>query len=218
MTPIIVRATLAGAVMMPEHPVALDALLMAAWASRNDLPPLGMRDGDSVAIPDDAIPIARSLCGRLYLASVAQYEPEEYERRFLTRRFPMAEAQALGGPSMKRAHPSQGLTKGSRIPQSMTHLRGDAMVWYALGKLDAVRQLLEPVQYVGKKRSVGLGRVVRWDVHECEPWNGFPVIDIDGRPLRSLPLDWPGLGAHRVEDRVLAPPYWERWRAEACAV
>jgi CRISPR type IV-associated protein Csf3 len=204
--------------MMPEHPVALDALLMAAWATREDLPPLDLRDGATIAIPDDAVPLARSACGRIYLASVAQFEAEEHERRWLNRRFPMAEAQMLGGASMRRVNASAGLTKGSRIPQGVVHLRGDVMIWYALGKADAVRQLLEPVQYVGKKRSVGLGRVVRWDVHECEPWDGFPVLDCEGRPLRSLPLDWPGLGAHCVEERVLTPPYWERWRAEACAV
>jgi hypothetical protein len=44
------------------------------------------------------------------------------------------------------------------------------------------------------------------------------VLSPEGRPLRALPLDWPGLGEHRVEYSVLEPPYWERWREEPCAV
>lgn len=203
--------------MLPEHPIALDALLMAAWATREDLGPLSFRDGDTVGIPKDAVPLRRSACGRIYLASVGQQETEQHERRFLNRRFPIAEAQAMGGPKMKRINVSAGTTKGYRIPMQMTHLRNDSMLWYAIGDVDRVRELVTTIGYLGKKRSVGLGRVASWTVEACEAWEGFPVL-LDGRPLRALPRDWPGLGEHRIERRVLTPPYYERWRAEECAV
>jgi CRISPR type IV-associated protein Csf3 len=216
-TPLVVRATLSGAVMLPEHPIALDALLMAAYATRENLPPMSVRDGVEVGIPKSAVPLLRSGCGRIYLASEGQYEVDEHERRFLNRRFPIAEAQALGGPKMKRINMSAGATKGYRIPMQMTHLRGDAMVWYAIGEVACVHNLVSTVGYLGKKRSVGLGRVVSWAVEPIDPWEGFPVL-LEGRPLRSLPLDWPGLGEHRIARRVLTPPYYERWRDEECAV
>ena len=91
------------------------------------------------------------------------------------------------------------------------------MTWFALGDRNGVEALLTWVHYLGKKRSVGLGKVLAWHVVDVEPWPGFPVLR-DGAPLRALPLDWPGLGEHRRDFRVLAPPYWERWREEECAV
>jgi len=190
---------------------------MAAWATRENLPPISFRDGEDRAIPKDAVPIMRSGCGRIYLASEGLYEVEAHERRFLNRRFPTAEAQSLGGPSMKRINVSAGATKGYRIPMQQLHLKNDAMVWYAMGDVAGVRDLVTLVGYLGKKRSVGLGRVASWSVEAIEPWEGFPVLQ-EGRPLRSLPLDWPGLGEHRVEARVLTPPYFERWREQECAV
>jgi len=217
MIPIAIRTTLTGAIMMPEHPVALDALLLAAYAQRENLPPMDCRDGSTIAIPKDAVPVQRSGCGRFYLSSVAQYEVEQYERKYLNKRFPLAEAQWLGDSSVKRVNLSAGKTKAYRIPQQMVHLVGDTMMWFAIGDEDKVRSLLDGVQYLGKKRSVGLGRVHTWTVEACEPWEGFPVLQ-EGRPLRSLPIDWPGLREHRIERRVLTPPYYERWRAEPCAV
>lgn len=217
MTPLVIRATLSGAVMLPSHPLALDALLMAAWATRENLPPLSFRDGEQCAIPKDAVPLMQSECGRIYLCSDSQYEVEAHEKRYVNRRFPMAEAQALGAPSVKRINPSAGATKGHRVPTTTMHLQHDEMFWYAMGDACAVRDLIALVSHLGKKRSVGIGRVRSWTVDDVEPWEGFPVLR-DGRPMRSLPLDWPGLDSYRVEQRVLTPPYWERWREQECAV
>lgn len=215
MTPVCVRATLTGAIMLPEHSIALDALLMAAWAKRENLPPVSIEAG---GIPDEVVPLQRSPCGRIFLASVGQFEPEAYERRFLNKRFPIAEAQALGSPKFRRVNLSSGLTKGYRIPLSTMHVRHDVMLWYAIGDRGRIDELLGLVGYLGKKRSVGIGRIREWMVTECEAWEGFPVLDAQGRPLRPLPLDWPHLGAHATKRCVLTPPYWERWRAEECAV
>lgn len=211
MTPFCARAHVRGAVMMPASPPMLDAMLMAAVALRDDLPPIGV--GDRAEAPD--IPIAQER--GIYLASEGQFEPEAYERRYLNRKFPMLEAQMLGGPKVRSINIKGGPAKSYRIPMWMVHLRGDVMTWFGIGEVEAARELLSFIHYVGKKRSVGLGRVDRWEVETCEPWDGFPVLR-DGRPLRPLPLDWPGLGEHRVEHRVLVPPYWERWREQECAV
>lgn len=213
MGPLVIRAHLSGALVL-HHPIALDSLLMSAYATRENLPPLDVREGGAVEIP---IPLERSKCGRIYLSSEGQSVSEEHERRFLNRRFPIAEAQAMGDAKFRRVNPSAGSTKGYRIPVSMAHVESDVMVWYAMGDADPIRELLTVIGYLGKKRSVGLGRVVRWEVEAVEPWDGFPVLN-DGRPLRSLPLDWPGLREHRIERRVLSPPYYERWREQECAV
>jgi CRISPR type IV-associated protein Csf3 len=130
----------------------------------------------------------------------------------------MLEAQMLGGPKVRSINIKGGPSKSYRIPMQMAHLRRDEMLWYCVGDEASVRDLVELVSYLGKKRSVGLGRVRRWTVSPIEAWEGFPVLDRERRPLRPLPLDWPGLGEHRVEMMTLAPPYWQRWREEECAV
>ena len=67
------------------------------------------------------------------------------------------------------------------IPEQLAHKHGNTQ-----SQLIMVLALLALVGYVGKKRSVGLGPVDRWEVAPCEPWgDGFPVVDPDGKPLRT---------------------------------
>lgn len=210
MQPLVARARVSTGVMLPWHPPALDAMLMAAVATRDGLPPIWA--GEAKPLP---IPLATDR--GIYLASVAQYTAECHSRRHINRKFPVLEAQSLGSKSLRSVNISGGPAKSYRMPTSVVHPVDDTLAWYAIGDVDEVLELLTWIEYVGKKRSVGLGRVEAWSVEPVEPWEGFPVLR-NGVPLRPLPLDWPGLGEHRVDRRVLTPPYWERWREEPCAV
>lgn len=40
----------------------------------------------------------------------------------------------------------------------------------------------------------------------------------DGEPLRTLPLDWPGLIDPPTGYAVMSYPYWLRWKETLCAV
>lgn len=192
-------------------PIALDALLGFALAQRLGLqPPQG--DEEPVALD---IPLARSTCGRIYLGSHSIHEVEEYELRWRNRRFPVPEAQAMGGKKLRRINTSTGATKTKRVPREALHLHDGRLDWYAVGDEERVRDLLFDIQYVGGARGVGSGRVASWAVEDTDPWEpGFPVL-LDGIPLRSLPVGWPGVDESRcrVEQRTLEPPYWWR-RAE----
>lgn len=196
--------------MMPAGPPALDALLMAAVALRDNLPPLGFGHRAEIEIP-----VAQER--GVYLASIGQCEAEAHERRFVNKRFPVLEAQMLATPKLRRILTAGGLSKGYRIPSELVHLRDDTMTFYAVGDAEQVRDLLACIHYLGKRRGVGHGKIVRWEVEQIDAWEGFPVLR-EGRPIRPLPLDWPGLGEHRREFRVPSPPYWERWREEEMAV
>jgi CRISPR type IV-associated protein Csf3 len=116
-----------------------------------------------------------------------------------------------------------GPCKSYRIPLETRHLEEDRLTWWCVGDASAIRDLLGWITYLGKKRSVGLGKVRRWTVEPCvPPWgDGFPVVR-DGQPMRSLPPDWPGLAddverAYRVLGCVDGP-YWDKTREEICAV
>lgn len=213
MTPLVVRAVVPGHVCIPHTPVMLDALLMWAAAMRDGLPPL-LDD----AAPPIEIPLAKSECGRIFLCSEAQYQWEEHDLHWLNRRFPVAEAQAMGESKMRRLNIAAGATKSYRLPMEVGYLRDSLVEWYAVGDADAVLELLSLVTHLGKKRSVGKGEVQSWSVtRDVAPWDGFPVVR-EGRPLRALPLDWPGVRDADRARRVLSPPYWQRWREEEALV
>ena len=215
MTALEVRATLAGPICMPEHAIALDALLGAAVCVRDNVPPATTA---AELVPID-IPIERSSCGRVYLASVAQFEVERYDMRFVNKRAPIEQYQAIGSPKIKTVSITSGPNKSYRIPRETMHLVDDLIVWWCCGDADAIRALLALVYYLGKRRAVGLGKILRWDVEPVRrPWDGFPVL-CEGEPIRTLPDDYPGLSPDA--DRgiaVLEPPYWDRTREQLCAV
>lgn len=206
MTPLRVEARLLGGICLPNGPLALDALLTWVEAQRRELPPPASA-GDCTDLP---IPLAQER--GIWLASFGVCELEESERDWTNRRFPLPEAQDLGGPKLKRVMLSAGPSKSYRLPRERMHLVDDRIAWWALGEADAVRSMLAEVNYLGKRRGVGLGKVRQWTVESCGSWEGFPVLR-DGAPLRSLPLDWPGVSSDAERAyAVLRPPYWDNAR------
>lgn len=215
MTPLHVAAFLEGQIVLPSGALALDALLMAAVAIRDNLPPVTVAAAEHGSLPVLEIPVARSACGRIYLASFATPRFDDHEIRYRNRRFPVVEALNLSG--IKRVDTNAGPEKSYRIPRTASHVEGDRLDWWCVGDADGVRQLLALVQRVGRDRNVGRGRVREWIVEECEPWDGFPVVR-DGAPTRPLPIDWPGVTDGAPGLAVLSPPYWDTTRREAAMV
>ncbi len=214
MTPLEVRAHLRGALCVPDRPIMLDALLAAAVAVRDGLrPALTARD----VVPIE-IPVERSGCGRLHMASAGHCAVEETELRWVNRRYPIAEAQVMGGPKLRRINIAAQHTKSWRIPLATFHAVGDVVTWWCVGERATVIDLLALVGYIGKKRAVGMGRVERWEVEPCEAWPGFPVLR-DGLPLRPLPLDWADVRTEAEQAMSCVTfPFWRRHEEEPCWV
>lgn len=213
MIPLRITAALASPVSLPFGSLGLDSLLMWAVAMKTNLGPVGFRP-----MVDIDIPVAKSPCGRFYLASFSIASWELRERRHINRPFPVARAQEMAADDFTRIQTNLGAQKHFRIPIDVAHAAGDTIAWYALGDAEPMRELLSVVTHVGRRRGAGHGRVPSWNVEPCEPWGeGFPVAR-DGKPLRPLPLDWPGLVEPMLARVPLMPPYWEPSRAEMCAV
>lgn len=193
---------------MPAGGIMLDSLLMAAVAVRDRLPPVTVQRVDGIDIP-----VKRSACGRLYLCSEARPAFDEHEQRFQNRRHPLVESLRLS--AMNRVDIALGPERSYRIPYTASHVEGDRLEWWAVGEDDGVRALLGLVHGLGRRRAAGYGRVLSWTVEPCEAWPGFPVMR-SGRPLRPLPMDWPGVTDAAPAYRTLLPPYWDRAREEEC--
>jgi hypothetical protein len=222
MRPLRITAHLLEGVVF-TRPVMLDALLMdvAANEKRRALPPIPGAAPDPVHIP-----IARSECGRVHLCSQGFCDAEESEERYTNQRPVTMEFARLGNEKVRRRRVdiASGPDKGYRSPYALSLLRGNRIEWWCIGDPERVRVLLSRVQYVGKKRGSGKGLLdihgTPWTVEECEPWgDGFPVLDVEGHPMRPLPVDYSGLApSSRKTFCTMAPPYWDMTRTELCAV
>lgn len=206
MKPLRITAEMVSRTIVSPEGLHFDALLMAAVARRDGLPPLTTQ-ADALVAPPLTIPIERSSCGRFYLASMALGEPEARELKWVNRRFPLHEAIAMGGASLKRVALTSGVCKGFRSPVEAVHV--PAWAWYAMGDPSGVRELLGFVTRLGRRRAVGEGLVRQWRVEECEPWGDlFPVASLSGKPLRHLPADYPAQLECSYSYGRCAPPYW----------
>lgn len=187
-----------------DRAIHLDALLAAAVALRDGMAPAA-HAGEMV---DIEIPVERSACGRYHLASVGLSETETHELKYINRRFPIAEAQWLGDKKLRRIDLSAGPQKHFRIPLETRHPREGRVLFYAVGDGAAIERLMALITHLGRRRAVGLGRVRMWYVELCAPWEGFPVLSAEGRALRNLPLDTPGLRKVECGFERLSYPYW----------
>lgn len=220
MKPLRVTAHLIEGVVF-TRPIMLDAILVDVAANERArvLPPL---PGDELDPVD--IPIARSGCGRVFLCSQGFCDVEESEERFTNQRPVTMEFARLGDGKVRRVDIASGPDKAYRAPYALSLLHGDRVDWWCLGDPGRIRELLCRVQYIGKKRGTGKGLLDihrrPWEVEECEPWgDGFPVVDVEGQPMRPLPVDYPGVShSARKTFVTMAPPYWDLTRSQLCAV
>lgn len=208
MKPIRIAAFIENGIANPTRSIAIDALLAYAVALRDDLPPPA---NASELVPIE-IPLQRSPCGRFHLCSLSEHDAvAERETRYVNRRPIIAEAQLMASESVKSIQINGGPDKGYRVPMEVGHYAKGELWWWAIGRADDVRTLLDGhISHLGKRRAVGLGKVTRWLVEECESWGeNYPVMR-EGRPLRALPPEWPGCEAMPTTRATLSYPYWLR--------
>ena len=89
-------------------------------------------------------------------------------------------------------------------------LAARAVWFFGHGDMGQVETLLSDVQAIGKKRQQGFGAVVRSDIEEVEGNELWGLADLDGFPMRPIPLQsWEGRGDTMRDDEAYHPPYWQ---------
>lgn len=211
--PLSVTARVGRELVIPDMGMALDSLLAMATCLRDQVPPANTA---AEVLPIE-IPVEREPAGRFHLCSNSVCDIAARAKRYTNKRPVIGEAQALA-QTAKRMQINAGPSKGYRIPYETQWPKDGELRWWCIGAAAEIRDLLGLIGYLGKRRGVGLGRVLEWSVEPCEPWSGgFPVV-LDGRPLRPLPPDWPGLVDPTVIETTLTYPYWLTERRQPCAV
>ena len=123
--------------------------------------------------------------------------------------------QGKGG----KPHRRMGLTRRSdfgNIMNSYQTIVAEAMQWHAEGDPEHVLELLQEVEFIGKKRTAAFGQVREWQLMESE-LDG--IADVTGQPLRPVPLTlWQGDSNAVRADAAWRPAYWMARNRAICAV
>ncbi len=105
-------------------------------------------------------------------------------------------------------------TSLTNVLNSYALLTAPTVTWYAEGDADHIERLISPVQFIGKRRASGFGRVARWQV---EPDDLDGIEGPFGEPLRPVPVAmFKGDTSHPIVDAAWRPAYWNPIHRTAC--
>jgi CRISPR type IV-associated protein Csf3 len=208
MRPMRIRAHLLdGRVAGTEPYFPLDSILAAEWIRRNhpgqfyNPPPPGVKEGWI----ESPLPFERRGDPWYYACSFNQAEPlTEYvaywHRRFDDQLERYIDFQGRRGKISEQS----GRYKAYRMPLNILIL--PCLEWYAVGDLEAVRELCQDIAAIGKKVSQGYGIVDRWEI---EPWPEDWSEVREGKLTRAV-FDLPEETTGRRRIYGVRPPYWQR--------
>jgi hypothetical protein len=119
-----------------------------------------------------------------------------------------------GGP-----HRYIGLTRRSDFGNVLNGYKtivAKGIEWHAEGDAERVLELLQEVEFIGKKRTAGFGQVRGWELVASE-LDG--ITGNDGQPLRPVPLAMWGGDKNAIRaDAAWKPAYWLPQHRAICAV
>ena len=198
-----ITAHLRGPIVL-NNPTTLDALLAAGIFDQT---------GDLEQAHHD-LPLART--SGIYHASRAMFEPLSTERAAIVQSM-RPNDQWLDHNLIKKNKQGRVHLAFSNcvdnVMNPVTRYFTDQIDWYAEGDADSIRELLNGITHIGKKRAT---LVTRWDIEEGE-LDG--VMGYADEPLRPVPVGvWRGEKTFVIKDCAARPAYWNPANREACYV
>lgn len=199
--PLRVTAKLASG-MACQYPLALDGLLAALVAAREDYPPPSL---ETRVPPPESLPLLWHPAG-CHHASQAHLVVGSYETIRWSRKAPalheLAELTSADKVQLGGRWKAYWMPLRKVLPVGMT------LTWWAVGDPVGVAELLRHCFALGQKRNAGHGWVSRWTV---EPWaEDWSLTRPEGEGLAE------GRAVRQVVSRnlpaALAPEGWLEWR------
>ena len=208
----------------PPH---LDALLELALAHAQGMPTYEIdRSRPCPPVAQIGIPLVRrwingSLVSCCSSPILSEMECERVEH--VNTRFPLEHSPRLSEGERTIVATSNAQFKSYRLPLRIRNV--SQIAWFALSgdRRRLLRVLQRNIRSLGKKRSVGYGRVTAWEVDEVSAdWSWF-ATDQDGTQvlMRPLPLgvELPeSLTGCRQDFGGCQPPYWHPDRYQEIVV
>jgi len=93
----------------------------------------------------------------------------------------------------------------------------DKVVYYVRGDIDVIYNLLKGLRYLGKKASIGMGKIKETIIEEIK--EDYSLIQ-NNSPMRNLPSieKYNNLNNSSKVLMPLNPPYWKNHRSVECIV
>jgi CRISPR type IV-associated protein Csf3 len=213
MQPLKVTAYLqTGQVVSTDGYLPLDSILAAAWMQKNR-PDLFYNDGmkaKEILIPE--LPFQKENINSqwFWACSFAQYEKQAETVAYWHKRFDaiLAEKHVDFGKKRGAVNVKSAKYKNYRMP--MVNIITEKIEWYCVGDLEQVKELVNMITAIGKKRSQGYGLVDEWTVESWpEDWS---IYGPKGKFMRAIP-DSNGSMIWGVR-----PPYWYHDNQVMCQV
>jgi hypothetical protein len=164
-----------------------------------------------------AVPLKRN--AGLTCASGAIYEPVSVERVAFVAQ--LRAGHSLNPDLIKKnkhgaLHRDVSDTAFCNVMNVYTLITAPAITWYGEGDDNEVKCLLSGVEFIGKRRASGFGRVTRWEFSDSD-LDG--ITGYAGEPLRPVPITmFSGEDAGPIVDAAWRLPYWSPVNRAACYV
>ncbi len=196
----------------------LDGILEFEMAQRQGLADKIRRDKRCPPVGEIHIPMLRHFIGgwNVPCCSSPIYGPIVNDRHeHIAKRLGCEYADELAPESRNVVAIGNSTFKSYRLPLRIRSVK--RIAWLGEGHRRPVLKLLRSVHSIGKKRSVGYGRVAEWTGENVDGEFHWFAESESGRVLmRPLPFgNWlpPGLLGARRDFGGVVPPYWHPDRA-----
>lgn len=159
------------------------------------------------------IPMRREWLGPMFVARCSApilAKPSMETAEYIGKKIGVEHAGLMAERERKIVATGNSWTKSYRLPLRLRVV--DSVVWFAVGDRRVCLKLLRRCEAIGKKISVGYGRVSSWDVEAIEDdLSWFAPSPVGPVLMTSLPVG-PWLPADLIGCRrdfaACCPPYW----------
>jgi CRISPR type IV-associated protein Csf3 len=145
---------------------------------------MGRNDDSEFAEKEIDLPLKRTEYNGLwwYNCSIPLYKTINESKKFYHRRFDDQYERYIDG-KIKKVNISSGTFKNFRM--KIIKILTKYIDWYVIGDKRGIEYLLSECNFVGKKYSQGMGKVISWEVKEIDDNNNKYAEE-----LRPLPLKY----------------------------
>ena len=192
----------------------LDGILEFEMAQRQGKAGTVRRGDPAPRLGSIHLPLCRgNFAGVDYIprCSAPIYVGREERHEYIHKRLSVENSMLLEPSERTKVAIGNTWTKSYRLPLKVVNV--DRVVWYVGGsKRRPLKSLLRSVHAIGKKRSDGYGRVLRWEFEEVEhDWSWFAPSTAGKVLMRVLPFAetlFRDVVGYRRYFGGFAPPYW----------
>lgn len=182
-----------------------------------------MKDTTEEVVYDLALPLSRCTTGTDWhwaaTCAIPVAPQEDPEPRTLYRVTDSAWSERAANRPLPYFSPKAGPYRD--VMMSAPIITCSAIVWRGIGDVAAVHAAVRPIRSIGRRRSVGEGKVLRWTVREVAPDDPGRYVHAEGLDiLRPCPTECADALTipHRVGLYAIRPPSWHPDRLSELAM